>query len=153
MMAKTHLAFGLLFGLLALPFLNSENKIIFMCLVVFASLLPDLDHEESFINQKVRIFRPFTRFFTHRGILHTIWIPLAAWMLLWVCTDFTYGSAIFLGYFSHLFSDGLTKNGVNIIHPLSQIRLQGFIQTGGMFEIIVFMFVLTLDIALALKVI
>lgn len=151
-MAKTHMAFGLLFGLAVLPLLNSENKLVFLGLAVFASLLPDLDHEESFINQKLRIFKPFARFLTHRGILHTIWIPLALWIILWISLDFTCGSAIFIGYFAHLFSDGLTKNGVNIIHPLSQMRLQGFVQTGGMFEIVVFIFVLALDIVLALKI-
>jgi inner membrane protein len=153
MMAKTHMAFGLLFGLGALYFVNTENKLIFLAIAVFASLLPDIDHEESYINHKLSILKPLSYFFKHRGILHTIWIPLAAWLILWLGFGINYGSAVFIGYFAHLFSDGLTKNGVNIIHPLSQVRFQGFIQTGGVFEVVVFIFVLALDAALALRVI
>ncbi|MEM4263914.1 MAG: metal-dependent hydrolase [Candidatus Woesearchaeota archaeon] len=153
MMAKTHVAFGLLFGLASLYFVSAGNKFIFLGLAVFASLLPDFDHEDSYINNKLRIFRPVSYFFKHRGIFHTIWIPLAIWLVLWLGFGNRYGSAIFIGYFAHLFSDGLTKNGVNMIHPLSQVRFQGFIQTGGVFEIVVFIFILALDIVLALKII
>ena len=38
-----------------------------------------------------------------------------------------------------------------MVHPVKQLRLQGFIETGGMFEILVFLFVIALDIALIIR--
>ena len=151
MMAHTHMAFGLLFGLLSLSFLHPANKYVFLGIAVFASLLPDLDHPQSKLGRKVMVSKIFNLFFGHRGFFHAIWIPLAAWLILSLGFGFSYGSAVFVGYLAHLFSDGLTKSGVNLIHPLHQLRMQGFIQTGGMFEIVVFLFIAALDVALMLR--
>lgn len=145
------MAFGLLFGLLTLSFVHPANIYLFLGIVVFASLLPDLDHPDSLINQKLKVFKPFSYLFKHRGILHTVWIPAALWIILWIGFGIHYGSAVFIGYFAHLFSDGLTKAGVNMVHPVKQLRMQGFIDTGGIFEIVVFLFVVALDIALIIR--
>ena len=141
MMYHTHFAFGLLFALLSLFFIHPSNRYIFIAIVVFSSLLPDLDHKSSFINNKLRIFKPFTYFIKHRGILHSIWIPLALWLIIDFGFNSRYGSAVFIGYLSHLFADGLTKMGINMVHPLKQLRIQGFIETGSVLEHLVFLFV------------
>jgi inner membrane protein len=148
MMAHTHLAFGLLFGLLSLSFLHPANKYIFIGIAVFASLLPDLDHPQSKLGRKLVVSKIFNIFFGHRGFFHAIWIPLAAWLVLSLGFGISYGSAVFIGYFAHLFSDGLTKSGINLIHPLKQLRMQGFIDTGGVVEHLIFFAVVVLSIIL-----
>lgn len=143
MMYHTHLAFGFLFSLLALSFslVHPSNKYIFIAIVLIAALLPDADHEKSKINSKVPGLKILSQIFGHRGILHSVWIPLCIWLILDFGFHSSYGSAVFIGYLSHLFSDGLTKMGINMIHPLKQLRIQGFIETGSIVEHLVFLFV------------
>ena len=150
MMAHTHMAFGLLFGLLSLSFVHPANKYVFLGIAVFSALLPDLDHPQSKLGRRVFVSRIFNIFFGHRGFFHAIWIPIAIWLILSFGFGISYGSAVFIGYFAHLFSDGLTKAGVNLIHPLKQLRLQGFIETGGVAEHLVFFLVVVLSIILIL---
>jgi len=141
MMYHTHLAFGLLFALLALTFIHPANKYVFIAIVVLAALLPDIDHENSKINSKIPGLKFVAKIFGHRGILHSVWIPLALWIILDVGFNSRYGSAVFIGYLSHLVADGLTKMGINMVHPLKQLRIQGFIETGSVVEHLVFLFV------------
>ena len=148
MMANTHMAFGLLFGLLSLSFIHPANKYVFIGIAVFSSLLPDLDHPNSKLGRKIFVSRFFNIFFGHRGFFHAIWIPLAAWLILSLGFGLPYGSAVFIGYFAHLFSDGLTKAGVNLIHPLKHLRIQGFIETGSIVEHLTFFLVVVLCIIL-----
>ena len=150
MMAHTHMAFGLLFGLLSLYFVHPANKYIFIGIVIFSSLLPDLDHPQSKLGRKFVFSRVFNVLFGHRGFFHAIWIPLAAWLVLSMGFGISYGSAVFIGYFAHLFSDGLTKSGVNLIHPLKQLRMQGFIETGGVVEHLTFFAVIVISVILVL---
>lgn len=142
MMYHTHLAFGLLFSLLALFFslVHPSNKYVFIAIVLFAALLPDADHENSKINSKIPGLKIVSTVFGHRGILHSIWIPLCLWFILYFGFHSSYGIAVFIGYLSHLVSDGLTKMGINMIHPLNQFRIQGFIETGSVVEHLVFLF-------------
>lgn len=150
MMAHTHMAFGFLFGLLSLSFVHPANKYMFLGIAIFSALLPDLDHPQSKLGRKVFVSRIFNILFGHRGFFHAIWIPLAIWLILSFGLGMSYGSAVFIGYFAHLFSDGLTKAGVNLVHPLHQLRLQGFIETGGVVEHLVFFAVIVLSIILIL---
>jgi inner membrane protein len=150
MMAHTHMAFGLLFGLLSLSFIHPANKYIFIGIAIFSSLLPDLDHPQSKLGRKLCFSRIFNILFGHRGFFHAIWIPIAVWLILSLGFGVAYGSAVFIGYFAHLFSDGLTKSGVNLVHPLHQLRIQGFIETGGVVEHLVFFAVVILSIILIL---
>ncbi|MBD3361317.1 metal-dependent hydrolase [Candidatus Woesearchaeota archaeon] len=148
MMYHTHLVFGLLFALLVLAFINPANKYIFLAVVVLAALLPDIDHENSKINSKIPGLRFLSKVFGHRGFLHSIWIPLALWLIIDFGFHSRYGSAVFIGYLSHLFSDGLTRSGINIVHPFKQLRIQGFIETGSVLEHLVFFFTSVLCIVL-----
>lgn len=143
MMYHTHLAFGLLFSLLALflSLVHPSNKYLFIAIVLLAALLPDADHENSKINAKVPGLKIVSKVLGHRGILHSVWIPLCLWLILYFGFHSSYGAAVFIGYLSHLFSDGLTRMGINMIHPLNQLRIQGFIETGSVAEQLVFLFV------------
>lgn len=150
MMAHTHMAFGLLFGLISFSFLNPSNKYVFIGLVVFSSLLPDLDHPQSKLGKRFVFSRVFNVFFGHRGFFHAVWIPIAVWLVLSYGFGVFYGSAVFIGYAAHLLSDGLTKAGVNIVHPLHQLRLQGFIETGGAAEHLLFFLAVIISVILIL---
>ncbi len=153
MMYHTHLAFGLLFSLLALSFslVHPSNKYIFIAIVLLAALLPDTDHKDSKINSIVPGLKLVSKFFGHRGILHSVWIPLCLWLILYFGFHSSYGVAVFIGYLSHLLSDGLTKMGINMIHPLNQFRIQGFIETGSVAEHLVFLFVGVVCVILILQ--
>ena len=144
------MAFGFLFGLLSLSFVHPANKYMFLGIAIFSALLPDLDHPQSKLGRKVFVSRIFNILFGHRGFFHAIWIPLAIWLILSFGLGMSYGSAVFICYFSHLFSDGIKKAGVYLVHPLHQLRLQGFIETGGVVEHLVFFAVIVLSIILIL---
>lgn len=147
MLNKTHFVFGILFGLLALPFveINSVFRyIIYFSLIALGVLLPDMDHSESYINKKLIITKIFAFFFKHRGFLHSIYFPLILGMILWFYVGFFYGFALFIGYLSHILSDALTVSGVNLLHPFSHLHIRGFVKTGSFLERIIFYIVIGL---------
>ncbi len=137
MMGRTHMAIGFLAGLLALPFVDL-NPLIFLPLVVFASLLPDVDHENSKINRLLPITRVIPMFFSHRGFFHSIFPPLALYGVVWYAGLPQIALALTVGYCSHLLSDCCTRLGCNLIHPLSTFRIQGPIFTDGLMEYVLF---------------
>ncbi|MBI4153212.1 metal-dependent hydrolase [Candidatus Woesearchaeota archaeon] len=137
----THTAFGFLTALFLLPWSNGHS-ILFVSLAVFGSLLPDIDHEGSKINRILPVTRWFASLFTHRGFFHSLF-PAALLYLLFMFIELEWvGIALALGYVSHLLSDGLTKMGVNVLHPAFHIH--GFIETGGVAELILFVLVVGL---------
>lgn len=146
MLGRTHLAFGVLAGLLFLPF-YSHNIILYFGLVLVGALLPDIDHEGSKINSIFPVTRWVGRLFKHRGFFHTIFPPLIIFGALAFFTTWSYiGIALGVGYLSHLFSDGLTKMGVNLLHPVTNLSFSGFIETGKVGEHITFFVVIVLSV-------
>jgi inner membrane protein len=174
MLWRTHLAFGILFALVVAPFVNIQNKIIFILLVGIGSLLPDVDHDKSKINRicpvtrifpiffdvdhdksKINRICPVTRifpiFFKHRGFFHSlfpailIWFGFALLGLDWV------GLSIAYGYVSHLFTDGFTLSGVNLLYPVSKWIIKGPVRTGNFFEFLLLIIVVVIDIILAFR--
>ena len=139
MLAKTHLAFGIFIGLILAPFLNTGSIWIFMGLVMIGSLLPDIDQPNSTISNKIPILpRIINLLSKHRGIFHSVFFALIAFIISIYLIDKVYASAIFIGYFSHLLSDGMTKNGINFLHPVANLKLSGFIETGTTAELLLF---------------
>ena len=145
MLGRTHLAFGVLVGLLFMPFYH-HNLILYFVLVVIGALLPDIDHEGSKINKYFPITRWLGRIFKHRGFFHTIFPPLIIYLALYWFGWGYIGIGLGVGYLSHLFSDGLTKMGVNFLHPVTNFSLSGFIETGKIGEHIVFFVVIVLSV-------
>ena len=145
MLFKTHLAFGLLAGLFILPYISVSNKFIFLSLVVLASLIPDIDKPNSKISRKIPVIpRILSIFARHRGIFHSVFIALLIFGVFWYFIDKTYGLALFAGYLSHLLIDGFTKQGVNLLHPVSQLRIAGPIETGKSMEYILLIIIIGL---------
>ena len=147
MIFRTHLAFGLLLGLLLVDKFNLD-KWLFLLLILLGSALPDIDHPKSKIGKNFGFLSKIINFiFGHRKWIHSIFFLIVLSFLirslfndLWI--------PFFIGYFSHLFIDGFTLNGINFIYPLKQLRLQGFIETGNKWETILFLIFAFFDLLL-----
>ena len=151
MLWHTHLAFGFFFGLLSLPFLAQGNIFVFFLFVLFGALLPDIDEPKSKIGQKVGVVSNLIKaIFGHRGVFHTLFGMALLCGLFWYFVSRTYGAAMAVGFFSHLFADGLTKMGINFLHPVAKLHLSGFIETGSIAETVVFIGVLLLSVLILL---
>src|SRR3989338_3000199 len=108
MMYYTHLAFGLLVSLLALNFFDVRYTLLFALIVLFFSIFPDIDDSKSKIGRKNKIVSKIIGFvFGHRGIFHSIYIPLILFFVFYNKINNEIGIAIILGYFSHLAADAL----------------------------------------------
>ena len=133
MLAFTHVLFGILLGLLAKPYIPGD-AVIYYTFVIIGSILPDIDHEGSTINKVIPLTKWFARLFTHRGIFHTVFPAIALFFVLGYFSTTLVALALVVGYIAHLISDGMTVMGVDLLHPISQFRIQGFIHTGGKAE-------------------
>ncbi|MBI4146524.1 metal-dependent hydrolase [Candidatus Woesearchaeota archaeon] len=146
MMGRTHMAIGFLVGLLVLPFVQPDNSLLFVFLVTFASLWPDVDHENSKINRLLPITRWIPRVFVHRGFFHSVFPALILYGVFWYFGLAWIGLPLALGYLTHLASDCLTRLGCNLLHPVSTFRIQGFVWTDGLVEFALFGVVVVLDV-------
>jgi len=136
MMARTHLAFGALAAVVLAPFFSYGNIWRFGVLVLFGSLLPDIDHPQSRYGRKIKpISYPISWLFGHRGFMHSLYIPgifLGSSLLFPALTPHLI--AVSIGYVAHLLSDALTVQGIKFFHPLNKIRVSGFVHTGTKME-------------------
>ena len=83
MMFRTHLAFALLVGLLTMS-LFDLNKYLFVSLVLFAGILPDIDYPRSKIGKKLRaVSVPIKFLFGHRGIFHSVFMAGIISLVVW----------------------------------------------------------------------
>jgi inner membrane protein len=136
MLFKTHILFAFLFALLGIQIFHPSNQILFLLLALFGGLLPDIDHPKSKIGKYFKHFN----LFEHRGFMHSFLVlPLIAAILFFVFNLPQFALPIIVGYISHLLSDLITKEGIMPLHPLTRFRLHGFIKTGGLIEVIIFL--------------
>jgi len=140
MLLRTHLAFGLLVGLLSLNYLNVPSTYLFIIMVCFASALPDIDESDSRIGRKLRpLSTIIEKVFGHRNIFHSIFPLILIFIIFFYVLKWNVaGVAFLLGYSSHLFTDMFTYMGVGLLYPLYKGRITGFIKTGGIVEHILF---------------
>lgn len=149
-MGRTHMAFGFLAGLLFYSILGQQWWV-FIPIATIASLLPDIDHENSKINRMIPITRWLPKLFKHRGFFHSIFPPLLLFIIFHQANLDIIGIPLTIGYLSHLFSDCLTLMGLNLLHPISTLRIQGFIRTDGIMEYITMGIVSCLSVLVILK--
>lgn len=145
MLAKTHVAFGILAGLITLKFAAVSNPLLFIALVILGVFLPDVDHSESKINRTLKVTKIIPFFFSHRGFFHSIFAAVLICGAIGYFLGFIYGFGLFVGYLSHLASDALTVSGVNFLHPVTSFKVRGPIRTGTIAELLVFIAVLGAD--------
>lgn len=111
MIASTH---GIFASIICFAFGMPTQAIPYL---VAGSLVPDIDHEKSFIG---RIFffisYPLNRKFGHRNITHSLllWIPIFV-----IGLKFKWILWLSIGALSHLFLDMWTYSGVGLFKPLT----------------------------------
>jgi inner membrane protein len=144
MIFRTHIAFALLVGLLFVENFKG-NSILFLIIVLFFTMLPDIDHPKSKLGRKIPfVSKIFSFLFGHRNLLHSIFIAIGLSFLIYSFFG-KWWAPVFLGYFSHILIDGFTLEGINFIYPFKQLRLQGFVEVGGKQEILIFWFLVFID--------
>ena len=117
MIGKTHITGGIALSLLIC------NDFVSFILVLVGSILPDIGHNNSTLGKIIPIIPKILK---HRGIMHSIWIPL---ILLFI------NKPIFYGYCLHLMLDVLTKNGIKPLNPIFNFSIKiPLIKTGGVCE-------------------
>ena len=136
---KSHLIFGLFFGLIWISVFGVSDKWYFIGFVLFASLLPDIDHPQSKVGRRVKpLSWLINNIFGHRGIFHSIWPVVVLYIVLVYLLGWKLaGIGLCVGFMSHLISDALTLDGVNFGHPF-RAKVSGFIRTGGASEWVFF---------------
>lgn len=145
-MFKTHLLISLLLALLTFK-LFSINPIIFFLIVCLAGSFPDIDLPRSTIGNLTRPFSDIINlFFGHRTITHSIFLPIAIFVLLTYFNFISYGLAFLIGYFGHIIADALSHEGINLFHPFPGFKLKGFVRVGGFLEYIIFLLLLVVVI-------
>lgn len=134
MRAFTHLLFSVLCVLVSAKYFFIENYFLFFFIVLFTTLFVDIDEADSTIGKKVRpLSTIINSIFGHRGIFHTLLIPVPIVLTLHFFQYPEIANAIFLGYSSHLFMDMLTPAGIYPLYPLKW-RIHGPIRVGSVFE-------------------
>lgn len=150
MQCRTHLLAAIIVAFLLVHNFSIPDPILFFIIFCFATLLPDIDHPESKLGKKIWPFSLLINiFFGHRGILHSIFIPLAFVIIGYIVKLPWIGIALAGGYIVHLCMDMLTLSGIRFLGIGKPIR--GFIRTGGVVEIILFFVLLLLFILIILK--
>jgi inner membrane protein len=121
MMAKSHVVVGLATWVAAAPLLHlSTVDPLYLGLAVAGSLLPDIDHPQSWIGRRARpISTAIAATFSHRGLTHSA-IAVFALVALLLHAGYRQGtvSALAVGYLSHLAADMLTPRGLRLAWPL-----------------------------------
>lgn len=146
MILRTHAAFGILIGLLSLKYLNVPNPYIFIVTVCFASVIPDIDSSESKVGRRIKpLSWLIEKTIGHRNLFHSIFPLIIIAVTFFYFLDWNVaGTALLIGYGSHLFIDMFTYMGIALFHPLHSRRITGFVKTGGITDhILFFLFLLT----------
>ncbi len=149
-MGRTHMAIGLLAGLILFPLLH-QSWYIFIPLVILGALLPDVDHKNSKINRMLPITRWIPAVFEHRGFFHSIFPAVIIYFGFHFAKLDIIGIPLAIGYTSHLASDCFTRLGCNLLHPVSTFRIQGPIMTDGLMELLTLGGVLVLDVLIFVR--
>ncbi len=145
MMFRTHLAVGAFFALFFLS--HVSNKLLFIPVVLIASLLPDIDMSHSFLGQN-KALRPLQWAVKHRGIFHSLTFCL----LISIIFAFFYpvlALPFFVGYASHLLIDSYTAEGIRPFWPLKK-EIAGSMRAGGTVEKAIFLTLVLVDAILLL---
>jgi inner membrane protein len=140
---KTHINGGILVGLYVSIQMQNKPLIptgILMGGALVGSLLPDIDHRNSYIGKKVKTAsKAINKLAGHRKLFHA---PLAYLFLYSVARGMIKDNflimgieGLFLGILSHLILDSFTVGGLPWFYPLSKRRFSlGNIKTNGKLE-------------------
>lgn len=142
MEGKTHIAGGLAAGAIYLNLGGTvDQEVLFLGSLVLGSLLPDIDHTGSSIGRKVPLLDNVISFvFGHRSFTHSLlFLALSYLIFKQVSWPESIELGLWLGMFSHMLLDMLTKQGIKFLWPIkTNIGVPGGINTGGAFESLFF---------------
>jgi len=135
---KTHVVFSLLVYFVLDYFIGLS--LLEGVLIVLISFVPDIDLHTSFIGKRLKpISYVFQLLFRHRGVLHSLWVPIILYILL-----IPYGlEMVAFGYLSHILLDLLNPKGVALFWPF--FRVEGHIKSGGIVDSGLFLVFLVVD--------
>ena len=139
-LAGSHAVLGLAAWAWAAPHLGVPAlDPVALALAAVGSLLPDLDHPQSWVGRRLRVLsRPLAAVFGHRGATHSLLAVLGTALLL-----HTHGVSravsepLVVGYLSHLGADLLTPAGLRLAWPLRGSVAVPLCRTGSPAEILV----------------
>jgi len=135
------MAIGFFAMIFFFPLIN--HKLIFIPVVLIASILPDIDTGFSYLGKR-RIFLPLQLLTKHRGIFHSFTFCVVVSILLALYLP-VLAFSFFLGYALHLLTDSWTIEGIRPFWPL-KTTLKGGVKVGGIIEQAVFMVFVILDL-------
>jgi inner membrane protein len=142
-MFKTHLSLGVLAGLFFMRQFSLEDPWIFLAIVGFSSILPDIDTKNSWIGKR---FKPiswlFSLLFGHRKIFHSILFALFIFIVLYFLTIGYIAAAFLIGYVVHILVDGFTVNGIKPFYPFSKFEIKGFLRSGDLMDNLLFFLII-----------
>ncbi len=130
----THLVAGLLVAVMLVEFIDFPHTIAAVLWVLFGSILPDIDEKHSRLG---KLFPMIPKLFVHRGFFHSIFLATAITIALSLVV-YQYALAFAAGFLTHLLLDAMTPAGVRPFWP-SDLRVRGFVKTGGVLEAVLFM--------------
>jgi inner membrane protein len=137
MMARSHVVVGVATWIVAAPFLHlSPVDPVYLGLAVAGSLLPDVDHPQSWIGQRSRpVSTAIASTLGHRGITHSA-VAVLGLVILLSHAGHRQGavSALAVGYLSHLGADMLTPQGLRLAWPLRRSWGVPLCRTGSPME-------------------
>jgi inner membrane protein len=138
MEGKTHIVGGIAAGAVYLNLGGSvEKEVLFFGSLALGALIPDIDHTGSSIGRKIPMLDNLvSALFGHRAFTHSLLFLFLAFFLF---TQTSWPEAIefgiWLGMFSHMILDMLTKKGIKFFWPFKiNVGLPGGITTGSSIE-------------------
>lgn len=143
MMARTHVAFGVLVALVSLPLVRQSDRVSFVFMVVLGSLLLDLDHPKSALGSQVKPFSWILSLFVrHRSMLHSLFFCAALSLGIAYMFETYQAIGILMGCLSHIVLDSFTTNGLNLLYPFATLHVKGFVDTGSLTETVIQLFII-----------
>lgn len=123
MLYYTHILFAIFLG----GFFGSG--LYYYLLLVFFSLIMDVDEKRSMFGRKVKILHYI---FGHRQFFHSLLFIVSGYLILSIFSE-VISIAFLIATSSHLILDALTPMGVKLFYPLKW-KVRGWIKTGGFTE-------------------
>src|ERR1700733_9049139 len=137
MMAKSHVVVGLAAWIGAAPLLHlSPLAPVYLALATAGSLLPDIDHPNSWVGRRSRpVSTAIAAALGHRGFTHSA-VAVIGLVVLLLHAGYRQGmvSALAVGYLSHLGADMLTPRGLRLAWPLRKSWGLPLCRTGSPME-------------------
>ncbi|MBI2151992.1 metal-dependent hydrolase [Candidatus Woesearchaeota archaeon] len=149
MLFYTHLSLGALFFVILYKINPALADWKILPFIFLGSILADIDHTNSKINQwsgpigKIIVF-----FARHRGFFHSIFFGGIIFYLAYLAGYWTFGLGLILGHLAHLIGDGLTPLGIHPFYPFSRYNLRGPIRTDSWTEKIFLVILVTVILGL-----